>query len=302
MPDIGHIFEEAQERLKLGATISYNCQPVMRFIDTGDWLTPAEGAHLNRVVRAVGDATIARRFIDITGPLGAGIQTVPTDKLVGITEGYKSNLGSGGTPVKTESRGSGIIPIISKDFILHWRDIAEARVTHQGFPSSKAAAAASMVARSEDKLVLFGHQPYGYVGLMTIEGRSIATGMEWTKPGDAFENFRFMTKLLKQRGHSGPFAAVIHPRIYSDMHRVLKGSSLLEIAHVRALLTEGIFRSPLLAPRAGVVVSTGRQNLELLVSIDTSAAYLGQRHMNLRFRVLKGVYLRIHRPDAICTF
>ncbi len=272
------------------------------FIHTGDALTPAEDEHLNRVVKAVGDATVARRFIDITGPLGAGVQTVPTDKLVGITEGYRSNLGSGGKAVKTESRDSAIIPIISKDFILHWRDVAEARLAHQVFPTSKAAAAASMVARSEDKLVLFGHQPYGYIGLMTVEGRTIATGLKWTNPGDAFENFIFMTKLLKQNGHSGPFAAVIHPRIYADMHRVLKGSSLLEIAHVRAVLTGGIFRSPLLAPRAGVVVSTGRQNLELLVSIDTSVAYLGRRNMNLMFRVLKGVYLRIHRPDAICTF
>jgi uncharacterized linocin/CFP29 family protein len=111
-----------------------------------------------------------------------------------------------------------------------------------------------------------------------------------------------MRGILAGRGHSGPYAAVVHPRIYTDMHRVLTGSSLLEIAHVRALLTSGVFRSELLLPNTGLVIATGKQNFELVISVDTSAAFLGAKRMNLPFRVFKAIYLRIRRSDAICTF
>jgi uncharacterized linocin/CFP29 family protein len=255
-----------------------------------------------RTAKAVGNATVARRFIETSGPLGAGAQTVPTEMMVGITEGQWGILGAETDAVRIGSRSPGIVPIISKDFVIHWRDLAEARLMGQTLSMAKAAAAASACARSEDMLVLNGYSPLGYRGLMTIEGRNTISGLQWINPGDAFRSFTKIMEVLIRRGYNGPFAAVIHPHIYSDMHRVLEGSSLLEISHVRELLTAGIFRSSLLAPRGGVVVATGKQNLELVVSIDTSIAFLGAKRMNLPFRVFKGIYLRILRPDAICSF
>jgi uncharacterized linocin/CFP29 family protein len=272
------------------------------FTHTADPLTPAEWEAIARTVRAVGNSTVTRRFIEATGPLGAGVQTVPTETLVGITEGSKGILGTDGQRIKTGARDSGIVPIISKDFIVHWRDLEEARLMGHSPSLAKAAAAAAACARSEDKFVLFGQVTLGHEGLMTVEGRNIVTGLDWSKPGDAFSNFTRMTELLLSKGYNGPFAAVVHPRIYADMHRVLAGSSLLEIAHVRALLAAGVYKSSLLATRTGLVVSTGRQNLELVVSLDTSVAFLGARRMNLPFRVFKAIYLRIVRSDAICTF
>src|ERR1044071_8021401 len=110
---------------------------------------------------------------------------------------------------------SGIVPIIFKDFIIHWRDIEESRITGQEFSKAKAAAAASICARAEDKLVLFGHAPLGYSGLMTAEGRKEVEGLEWKRPGDAFRNFTKMTGLLADKGYTGPYDAVVNPRIYT---------------------------------------------------------------------------------------
>ena len=267
-----------------------------------DPLDSVEWQSLLKTAKGVGNATVARRILDVSGPLGAGIQTVPTETLVGITEGYKGKFGSTGQTIKISERNSGIVPLIFKDFVIHWRDLAESRTMNQKLSNATVAAAASCCARSEDKLVLFGHEPLGYNGLMTVEGRNIFHGLNWSDPGDAFENFRKMTELLTSKGYHGPFAAIVHPRIYARLHRVLKGSSLLEMDHVRALLTGGLFRSALLAPRSGLVLSTGKQNAELIVSIDTSVAFLGARRMNLPFRVLKAVFLRIARSDSICTF
>lgn len=287
---------------KLNQSFGYNQSPMPDYIHREDPLTTEEWSYLARMVSAVGNSTVARRFIELTGPLGAGTQTVPTETLVGITEGYKSLMGRDGQPVKTGQRDSGIVPIISKDFVVHWRDLAEARILGQKFSLAKAAAAASSVARSEDKLVLYGHSPIGYRGLMTVPGRNIATGLDWGNPGDAFRNFTLITNMLLSKGYNGPFAAVVHPNIYAEMHRVLKGSALLEIAHVKALISAGLFRSSLLAPRTGLVLSTGKQNVDLVVSVDTAVAFLGAKRMNLPFRVFKAVYLRVLRSDAICTF
>lgn len=273
-----------------------------RFFHKADPLSREEWERLLKVVSGVSNATIARRFIQTTGPLGAGIQTVPNETIVGITEGYKNILGEGGARVIAGKKSSEIVPIISKDFVLHWRDLGEARQTGQPLSFAKAAAAAASCARTEDKLVFYGHSVYGYNGLMTIEGRNILTGLQWGNAGDAFNNFTKMTRVLMTQGYNGPFAAVVHPHIYADMHRVLEGSSLLEITHVKALLTAGVFKSSLLAPRTGFVVSTGKENLELIVSVDASIAFLGAKQMNLPFRVFKAVYLRILQSDSICTF
>lgn len=273
-----------------------------RFFHKGDPLTREEWERLLKTASGVGNATVARRFIQTTGPLGAGVQTVSNESLVGITEGYKTLVGEDGTRVVAGKKSSEIVPIISKDFVLHWRDLSESRQTGQPLSFAKAAAAAASCARTEDKLVFYGHSVYGYDGLMTIVGRNTLIGLQWSKAGDAFSNFTKLTRILRSRGYDGPFAAVVHPNIYADMHRVLEGSSLLEISHVKALLTAGIFRSSLLAPRTGLVVSTGKENLELIVSVDTSLAFLGAKQMNLPFRVFKAVFLRILRSDAICTF
>jgi uncharacterized linocin/CFP29 family protein len=282
--------------------MSYNPGPMSAYSHIGNPLTTDEWEALSRVVRSVGDSTVFRRFIEATNPLGPGIQTVPTDTVIGITEGYKhhSEIPEGG--IKIKARASGIIPIISKDFTLHWRDLQEARQTGRPFSLAKAAAAASSCARTEEKFILFGHSPLGHNGLMTVEGRWILTGLRWMEPGDAFENFTRITQYLMEKGHNGPYAAVVHPNIYANMHRIFKGSSFLEISHVRAILSSGVFKSSLLSPGGGLVISTGKQNFELSVSVETSVAFLGARKMNLPFRVFKAIYLRILRSDAICTF
>jgi uncharacterized linocin/CFP29 family protein len=272
------------------------------FTHTSDPLNAGEWESLLLTAKGVGDATVARRIVETTAPLGAGIQTVPTETLVGITEGHIGTLRSNEQRIRVGDRSSGIVPLIFKDFVVHWRDLAESRIMSQRLSTAKVAAAASCCARTEDKFVLFGHEPLGYHGLMTVEGRNIFTGLRWSDPGNAFNNFSMMTEFLSSKGYNGPYAAVVHPYIYAGLHRVLQGSSLLEITHVRALLRAGIFRSALLAPRSGLILSVGKQNAELVVSVETSVAFLGSRRMNLPFRVLKAIYLRILRSDSICTF
>ena len=56
-------------------------------------------------------------------------------------------------PVRSIRRESGIIPLLFKDFILHWRDIETSRQAGTPLDAAAAAAAAAFCADAEDDLI-----------------------------------------------------------------------------------------------------------------------------------------------------
>ena len=265
-------------------------------------LTQDEWARLNETVVQVARRTlVGRRFIDIYGPLGAGVQTIPHDEFAGSELGAVDIVGEEETAtVFAERRRFLTIPIIYKDFLLHWRDIQASRAHNMPLDVSAAAGAASFLAQKEDELIFYGDEKLGLDGLFTVEGRAQVKLGDWGKPGQAYENIVQATEKLLANGHYGPYAVVTSPPLYASMHRVYERTGVLEIENVRKLASEGVYQSNVVKEGA-VVVSVGRENLDLAVSLDMVVAYLGAEHMNHPFRVLECLALRIKHPDAICT-
>jgi uncharacterized linocin/CFP29 family protein len=85
------------------------------------------------------------------------------------------------------------------------------------------------------------------------------------------------------------------------LHRIFEKTGVLEIETIRQLATDGVFQSNRIRGDTGVVISTGRENLDIAVAMDMTTAYLGAERMNHPFRVLESLILRIKHPDAICT-
>lgn len=266
-------------------------------------LDEREWEHLKSVVIDVARRRlVGRRIVDIHGPLGAGVQTIVHDHFTGTTMGQLGLLGEGDPdPMRSVRREAGIIPIISKDFIIHWRDLETSRLTGVGLDTAIAAGAAAFCADREDHLVFFGDADMGYEGLMTVDGRITLELGDWSHPGQPFHDVVHATEALVEAGHYGPYALVVTPELYSQMHRVHPGTSVLEIAHIREIVTDGIFQSSILGKGRAVIVSTGRQNFDLAVAQDLTVAYLGAENMNHPFRVFESVYLRIKRHSSICT-
>jgi uncharacterized linocin/CFP29 family protein len=266
-------------------------------------LDEREWEHLKAVVIDVARRRlVGRRIIDIHGPLGAGVQTIVHDHFTGTTMGQLGLTGEGDPdPMRSVRREAGIIPIISKDFILHWRDLETSRLTGVALDTAIAAGAAAFCADREDHLVFFGDSEMGYEGLTTVEGRLTLDLGDWTVPGQPFSDVVRATESLVQAGHYGPYALVVTPELYSQMHRVHPGTSVLEIAHIREIVTDGVYQSSILGKNRAVIVSTGRQNFDLAVAQDLTVAYLGAENMNHPFRVFESVYLRIKRHSSICT-
>jgi uncharacterized linocin/CFP29 family protein len=270
---------------------------------------PLSGNEWNQVLAVatrITNSSITRRVIRKTGPLGAGVQSAGYEIRPSITaiRGPRAAAGVASTPISeiaAPHRGF-IIPIIFKDFVLHWRDLAEARLLNGIPPTAQVSAAAAACARREDTLVLFGDQACGCHGLMTSPGRQVIASARWERPGDAFGNIKAAIELLLGGGHNGPYAAIVSPDIFASMHRALNTSGSLEVANVKALLGGGVFWSSLLDAGFGVVLTPNPLHLQLVISLDTSVAFLGYKQMNPRFRVLESEYLRIIRPDALCVF
>jgi uncharacterized linocin/CFP29 family protein len=245
---------------------------------------------------------VARRFIDLYGPLGPGVQTVAHETFAGAEKGAVDLVGEVDTSrVVPDSRSFRSIPLIYKDFLLHWRDIEAARSHNMPLDVSSAAGAAAFCAQREDELVFYGDEKLGVEGLLNVDGRHRVVLKDWSVPGNGFLNVVEATERLLDTGHYGPYAMVASPRLYAQLHRIYEKTGVLEIETIRQLVVEGVYQSNRLRGDVAVVVSTGRENLDLAVAMDLSVAYLGAERMNHPFRVVEAVLLRIKHPDAICT-
>jgi uncharacterized linocin/CFP29 family protein len=266
-------------------------------------LTDQEWERITSVVIEVArERLVGRRIVDIYGPLGPGVQTIVHDHFAGTTIGRISLLGDDETdPIRSVHRESGIIPLIYKDFAIHWRDIETSRQTGAPLDTSSAAAAAAFCADAEDDLIFNGDGNLGYEGLMVVDGRQTLKRRNWAEAGHSFQDVVDATQILIQAGFYGPYAMAVSPILYSQMHQVHPGTGVLEIEHIRQLVTDGVYETPLIKDGHGVLVATGSQNFDLAISQDLSVASLGPENMNYPFRVFESVYLRIKRHGSVCT-
>lgn len=244
---------------------------------------------------------IGRRFIDIYGPLGHGLQSVVNDVFEEQDRGTISVFGENDNISKPSRREHLAIPLIHKDFILYWRDIEQAQALNIDVDFSQAANASNQLALLEDDLIFNGSKEFQLSGLMNVKGRQTHLRNDWMKSGNAFSDIVEARNKLLRSGHTGPYAVVLSPELYSLVHRVHEGTNVLEIEHIKELATDGVYQSPVIAEGTGVVISTGKQNLDLAVAEDFEVAYMDTENLNHLFRVYECAVLRIKYPSAICT-
>lgn len=254
------------------------------------------------VVSAARRSLVGRRFIDLYGPLGAGVQTVPEDQFTGSERGAINLVGESETArMVSNKRTFKTIPLVYKDFVLHWRDIEAARSNNMPLDVSAAAGAANLCAKMEDELIFYGDKSLGIEGICTAKGRKKTKLGDWSKPGTGYQNVVSAAELLNNAEHYAPYALVTTPKLYAQLHRVFDKTGVLEIETIRRLCEDGVYQSSLLKGDFAVLVSTGKENLDITVATDMSVAYLGAERMNHPFRVVEAVLPRIKHPDAICT-
>lgn len=253
------------------------------------------------VIDTARSSLVGRRFIPIYGPLGPGFQTVPLHEFENTYPGQADFTGEAecGT-VRTARVRHITLPMIHKDFMLLWRNVAG---DEAGMPLdlAPAASAAAFTARKEDDLIFNGDAELGLDGILTVSGRYTLPLRDWVPVGNAFQDVSSALEKLGSEGFFGPYALIVPPQRYAQMHGVHERTGVLEIRNVEELTTAGVFRSPVIPADRAVIVSVGAQNLDLAIAQDMAVSALGPEKMNLVLRVFEILALRIKRPQSILT-
>lgn len=254
------------------------------------------------IVREARRTLVGRRLIGLYGPLGAGIATVAVEHY-GADEDAEIEL-MGKTdpkPVVGQSEGVLRVPILYKDFVLHWRDVSFAKKLGAPLDASRAIRAAHAVADREDILVFNGDARIGHMGLLNAKGRGSVPRSDWSKFGNAYRDIVRATEVLLAHNHHRPFALAVSAQDYARLIQQREGQFAPELDSIARLCDDGVFNSPTIPEGKAVVLSTGDQNFDVAVTEDLTISYLGERDQDYPFRVYECLALRIKRPTAICT-
>jgi uncharacterized linocin/CFP29 family protein len=205
------------------------------------------------------------------------------------------------------------IPIISKDYMLHWRDILSRRNSGQDLNTQNATNAARQVAEEEDKLIITGEYTnwpaLGIEGLATATGRNTEAGGDWSSTyladvSDAIEE-------LETDGYYGPYKLITNSTFFGQLRQVVANYDGWAFSAVNELLggakstTSNIVVSNNLYASDGhsdnaLVIDTSPGNFELVVAQDISTNLAQLPTMNYQGKVWEAVAPIIKRPDAIC--
>lgn len=280
-------------------------------LETGQ-LTDEEIRYIDtRVVETVRPALVGRKLFPVFKLPHAGIKTWRGYKQTDMGEAVISMSGEMGSRDRVELEDFDVsVPVISKDFRLHWRDVVASR--HGGIPieTSHAENAGRQVAEEEDKLLLSGEytgwRALGIEGLATATGRNTTAGGDWS--ANALTYVANAIGELLADGFYGPYYLIIRSTWYAQLLTLITNTEKFLVDAVAELLGGGrdriLISDNLYASDGGVdnaiLCQPGQDNFELGIAQDVTTFMLQNSDMNLDGKVYEVVSPRIKRPTSIC--
>ena len=249
----------------------------------------------NAVIGTAKKHLVCRRFLDLFGPLGAGVSHVSVDSTVKdekLLDGFGHFTG----------RKIMELPSTYQDFTLFWRDIEESQKDSLPLDLSVAIAAAGKAAKQEDNLILFGNSLLETEGLLTAKNSFKIKRGNWKESEDAFRDVAHGIAHFASKGMLGRYALVVSPDIYLDLQRILPGINIPEAERIAKLVNGHLYATGAYGINKAVLVCAEPQYMDLAVGCDMSVGYLETKDFNHIFRIMETVALRIKDPDAIVNF
>ena len=234
-----------------------------------------------KVVAAARSVLTGRRFLNIYGPLGAGVPAVE------ITKDGKKQIA--------------MLSELSSDFTLGWRELETAERLNLPVSYSEAVSAAVDTALKEDQLIFLGDKDSGAAGLLSNPGKTIKM-QDWDKDEHAFAAVSAGLQFMLENRTYGSKVLVVSPDVFAGLQRIQPGTGTLESQRISALIEGKIYQSPVLPAKTALLVAPDEQNMDLAIGQDLVTGYLGSSDMNHDFRVFETVLLRLKNPDAVVAY
>lgn len=264
------------------------------FLNRGD--APFEDKiweQIDRTVQSVASRVLsARKLLHIEGPYGLGLKFVPEhDQVV-------SEESSGALTVSS----AGAIPLafLVNKFSLNSRDLDQFASSGIMFDMKEMVSSVLALADKEDKLLFYGSSALGVRGMMNTPGTLKSKLKSWKKIGDATDTVISAIEQLDKAGFHGPYSLALAPSLYNSLFRRYPQEEVLEVEHLKSLVSEGIIKAPVLN-EGGVLVNYGAQFASIALGQDLMTGFEGPEGRDYTFVLSESIALRINIPHTICV-
>ncbi len=236
------------------------------------------------MIAAAKSELVGRRLLHVQGPFGLGLKAVPLQD-----EELESGLVS-----------SPMLPVhwIQKTFALGVRDLSHYEREALTLNTSVVENTAIACARREDFMIFNGAA--GVPGLLNVEGRHELSLSDWSDVGTAANDLIQALTKLDGAGFHGPYALALAPSRYNLLLRRYPRGNQSEIEHVRTMVTDGVFKAPILKS-GGVLLASERRYASLILGQDLTIGFIGPVGDKIEFSMSESLTLRIRHPEAICV-
>lgn len=234
-----------------------------------------------KVVSAARSVLTGRKFLNLFGPLGAGVPTVE------VTKSGKKQVA--------------VLSELFSDFTLTWRDLETSERLNIPMSYSEAISAVVEVALKEDELIFLGNEKTGVAGLISEAGKTVKL-QNWDKDENAFAAISTGLQFMLENHAYGTKVLVVSPDVFAVLQRIQPGTGTLESQRISALIEGKIYQTPVLPAKTALLIASDEQNMDLAIGQDFVTAYLGSSDMNHDFRVFETALLRLKNPNAVVVY
>ena len=190
--------------------------------------------------------------------------------------------------------------MIRTTFTLGARDLASYERDGVALDLANVAQAAMACARLEDDLIFKGSKALKATGLLNAAGNNKVKLSAWAKVGDAADDVIKALTTLDDSGFHGPYTLALAPSRYNLLFRRYPQGNQTEMAHLQTMVTEGIFKAPILKD-GGVLLASGKPFASIVLGQDMMIGFIGPSGGELEFSISESLALRIRQPKSICV-
>lgn len=251
------------------------------------------------VVNTASRILTGRRFLNIFGPLGSGIQSINLDS---YDDGKAIEEETTDGISRIKKRKYQEIPLIYNDFTLLWRDIQNSEKLGYPVDLSTAIAAATECALKEDRLIFLGNKNFGYEGIFTAKDTNKMKKNDWKSGENPFKDIVSAVEILSRQSIYGKLALIVSPDLYMQMQRIQPGTGVLESDRISKMLNGNIFTSPVLGTNKAALLCAEPNYIDIVIGQDIETAYLELKDLNHVLRILETALLRIKNRKSIVVF
>jgi len=233
----------------------------------------------------------ARKLLYIEGPYGLGMEYI---------SGPQAKVESGKDEIEISADRGIPLAQIENAFKLPSRHLATYEETGVAFNREPLVKSVISSCEQEDAMVFYGAKELGISGLLNASGTQSMQLKPWDKVGDAIESIIAAVDKLDSSGFHGPYSLALTPDLYNRLFRIYPQANILEIEHIKSLVTDGVIKSASIKS-GGVLVASGRQFASIVLGQDLSTGFEGPEGRDYVFTLSETVALRLTVPQSVCV-